>query len=139
MNSVNNIVKTLKASGFKNTKIRESLIEVLLKHQTPLSITEILSELSKSDLTPNKTTVYREIEFLRNQQILQEIEFGDGKKRYEISENHHHHIICLNCGLIKDLPMEQELNEEENKIIKNLGFKPIGHSLEFFGLCSKCQ
>ena len=51
----------------------------------------------------------------------------------------HHHIVCVNCGEIKDIPMEKDLAEEELKVIKKMGYKPIGHSLEFFGLCSKCQ
>ncbi len=133
------ILNSLKSQGFKMTPVRKTLVEVLLTSSSPLSIMEILQILKQKGLNPNKTTVYREIDFLKNRQILQEIEFGDGKKRYEISKTHHHHIICVNCGLIKDITMEKDLNKEEQKVIKKTGFKPIGHSLEFFGLCSNCQ
>lgn len=139
MQTSNDILKNLKSKGHKNTRAREAIIEILVKSRTPLSIPEILDLLAKLSLKPNKTTVYREIDFLKDQNLVKEIEFGDGKKRYEISSEHHHHIICVNCHSIKDIPMEKELNAKEMKIIKKLGYKPIGHSLEFFGLCQRCQ
>lgn len=139
MSNTFDILNSLKSQGFKVTPVRKALVEVLLTSSSPLSIIEILQILKQRDLNPNKTTVYREIEFLKKQDVLQEVELGDGKKRYEISQIHHHHIVCLNCGLIKDVPMEKDLNLEEAKVIKKMGFKPVGHSLEFFGLCHKCQ
>ena len=138
MNS-SSIIEGLKSKGHKNTKVRQALVEILLGTHSPLSITELLQNLSKKGLNPNKTTIYREIDFLKKQQILQEVEFGEGKKRYEIAKTHHHHIVCIKCNTIKDVPMEKDLNTAEQKILNKMGFKPIGHSLEFFGLCAKCQ
>lgn len=138
MNS-SSIIESLKSKGHKNTKIRQALVEILLSIHSPLSITELLQNLSKKGLKPNKTTVYREISLLKDLDTVQEVDFGDGKKMYEISEDHHHHIRCVQCNLIKDVPMDRELNDQERKILKNLGFKPVGHSLEFFGLCESCQ
>jgi Fe2+ or Zn2+ uptake regulation protein len=137
--NIQNILSDLKEKGLKNTRVRKSIIEILINSSTPLSVSEILEKLLKDHLNPNKTTIYREIEFLKKFQVLQEIDFGDGKKRYEISEDHHHHIICINCQTVSDIAMEKDLNNQEKQILKQLGFKPIGHSLEFFGLCSKCQ
>lgn len=134
-----NILKDLKSQGFKNTKVRQAIIEILMSSDAPLSIADIILSLSKKGLRPNKTTVYREITFLKNLDSLQEVDFGDGKKMYEISSVHHHHIRCIKCNLIKEVPMEQDLNATEQKILKKMGFKPIGHSLEFFGLCQRCQ
>lgn len=139
MKQTEEILKGLKSSGHKMTPVRKTLIEVLLTSDTPLSIEEIGSLLESKKLTPNKTTLYREVEFLKEQELLQEVNLSEGKKRYEISEDHHHHIICINCQTIKDVPMAQDLNQKEKEIIQKMGFKPIGHSLEFFGLCQNCQ
>lgn len=133
------IIKDLKSIGFKNTKVRQTLVELLLKADSPLSIADLLDNLFQVGLKPNKTTVYREIEFLKEQEILEEVDFGDGKKRYEISEEHHHHVVCVNCKTVADVPMEKDLDLKEKQILAGLGFKPVGHSLEFFGLCKNCQ
>ncbi len=125
--------------SFKITKVRSAMLALLAETSTPLSITEILLQLKKEDLSPNKTTIYRELEFLTNLGLVSDVDFGDGKKRYEESGEHHHHIICVNCKTIKDVKMDKDLDEFSAKIAKQAGFKPVGHSLEFFGLCSKCQ
>jgi Fe2+ or Zn2+ uptake regulation protein len=139
MKDLNLILGSLKTKGYKLTPVRKLIIEILINATSPLSISDLALKLRSKDLSPNKTTFYREVAFLKDLQILQEIDFGDGMKRYEISKEHHHHIVCIKCNIVKDVPMEKDLNSKEQKILKDLGFKPIGHSLEFFGLCSNCQ
>lgn len=139
MNQAATILKDIKSRGFKMTRVREAIINLLLENDTPLSIVDIINLLEKRRLKPNKTTIYREIEFLKREGFLQEVEFGEGKKRYEISSSHHHHVICIKCKRIENIEMEKDLNSQERKILKKMDFKPIGHSLEFFGLCSRCQ
>lgn len=133
------VLQSLKKSGHKITKVRTALLQILTKTPTPLSIADILLKLKQIKLVPNKTTVYREIEFLNNLGLIIGVDFGEGKKRYESSGKHHHHIICVNCKLIKDIFLETDLNLFNAKIAKVAGFKPVGHSLEFFGLCRNCR
>lgn len=123
----------------KNTKIRSALIQLFSKTSAPLSIREILSKLAVQGLKPNKTTIYRELEFLNKQGLTASVDFGEGKKRYEGSGQHHHHIICIKCQKIKDIHMDKDLEKFNTNVAKQAGFKPVGHSLEFFGLCSDCQ
>lgn len=124
---------------YKTTKVRTSLLEILQKTSSPLSVQEILVKLKGKKLNPNKTTIYREIEFLTNLGLVSEVDFGEGKKRYEALGDHHHHIICVNCKAIKDVSLDKDLDLFNAKIAKQAGFKPVGHSLEFFGLCQDCQ
>ncbi len=121
--------------NIRKTPVREAIIEILLGTNTPLSIAQIQNSLSKKKLNPNKTTVYREINFLKDLGRVAEVDFGEGKKMYEVATSHHHHIICINCKKVVDV----DFDLDEEKILKQKGFKPIGHSLEFFGLCKDCQ
>lgn len=133
------ILLNLKQQGHKITEVRMELINILLNSDTPLSIIDLINKLKEKKLKPNKTTVYREVEFLKNFKILEEVDFGEGKKRYEISNSHHHHVICINCKTIKDVSMDQDIDSFGKKVIEKTGFKSVGHSLEFFGLCKSCQ
>lgn len=133
-----NVLEELKNSGFKITKARKALIELLLESNQPLSVPEISSLLR--NLNANKTTIYREISFLIDQGVVKEIDFGESKKRYEYDfKKHHHHLVCVSCKRIEDIEVEANIEAEEKRIEKISGFRVVNHSLEFFGICRRCQ
>ena len=134
------IIGLLKRQGSKITKARLLLIEVLQKQHSPLTETELRFRLSLLGAKVNKTTVYRELAHLKAQRIVHEIDFGDGKKRYELaSSNHHHHAVCLNCKKIEDVPVGEDVAHIEKRFKKQRHFQITSHSLEFFGLCKSCS
>ncbi len=138
--TVFSIVAKLKTKGYKATKTRTNLIDILLKSQYPLAASDIKTQLAKIGNLPNKTTVYRELEFLKSQGVVLEVQLGEDKKRYESAFNkHHHHLVCMRCDQIEDVVLENELDRQVSKIARNKQFQVINHSLEFFGLCNKCQ
>lgn len=116
------------------TVIRKKIIGILTDATTPLSVQDILKKVKA-----NKTTIYRQFDFLKAKKIVVEIDLLDGKKRYELKERgHHHHLICTNCDRIQEINLGSDLKKEEKMIEKNNNFKVTKHSLEFFGLCDKC-
>ncbi len=135
------VLRKLQEDGFRQTKARRAIIELLILSKHPQTISEILTKLDNNfKLQVDKTTAYREISFLLDKQVAREIDFGDKKKRYESNiGDHHHHLVCTNCGKIEDFELEQDLKEDEQRIEKNKNFKVTSHSLEFFGLCSSCK
>ena len=134
------IVDQLKHKGFRTTKIRTSIINFFLDAKLPLSASDLLDFFENDKTTVNKTTVYRELEFLVKNNVIKEIEFGDRKKRYELDTgDHHHHLICLNCNKVQEIELESDLTSEEKKIEKEKDFQIVNHSLEFFGYCKNCQ
>lgn len=133
------IVLKLKTEGHRITPIREKIIDILSKSDSPSSAPELQKAFLVLKINVNKTTIYRELDFLLKKALINEVEFGDGKKRYELNNGHHHHLICLNCNKIADIGLETDLSKEEAKIEKETGFKIKSHSLEFFGYCKNCQ
>lgn len=121
--------------GDRMTKPRKHVLEILMKSRLPITAQEIHSKIKTIDLV----SVYRTIELLLKTGVVKELLFGDGKKRYEIvnGNDHHHHLICENCGDIEDIKMKEE---DLLKNVKNKSkFLIKEHKLEFFGLCSDCQ
>lgn len=141
MQSVDILKSALRTQGHKITKNRTAILEFLSSKTEPISADEILLHIQTEHQTVNKTTIYRELFFLFDKNFIHEVEFGDGKKRYEIALNrpHHHHIICVNCGKVKDIPLEKELEGQEKMIEEVTKYKLTSHMLEFFGLCENCK
>jgi Fur family transcriptional regulator, ferric uptake regulator len=139
MNAGSDLTEKLKSLDHRITPIRRHMFKFFSDNPSPVSAIDILDNFSSLGIDVNKTTVYREIEFLVKSGIIQEVEFGEGKKRYEVDTGrHHHHVICLNCKTIADVELEVDLHKEEKLIEAKTGFKVKNHSLEFFGLCPNC-
>ncbi len=135
------LTSALRTQGHKITKNRTAILEFLSNQDQPIAADEILAHIQSEHHDVNKTTIYRELFFLLENNFIDEIELGDGKKRYEIVLNrpHHHHIVCINCKKITDIPLEKELEGIEKDIEKTTGYTLSSHMLEFFGLCKSCK
>ena len=139
MSDISEINKTLLEKGYRSSPIRDAILKVLTTFSKPLSAGDIIELLEKNNLFPNKTTVYRETDKLLDESIIKEIDLLDGKKRYELNKNdHHHHVICRACGKVECVDMENDLDFMEKQIEKSTKFKIESHTLEFFGICEKC-
>lgn len=137
---IEEILIKLRENGLKVTKYRKALLNIFLKHAKPLSVHEILELLSQDGMAPNKTTIYREIDSLVELKYLESLDFGDERKRYELSSReHHHHLICESCKRIEDIVIKDDIHEIEKKLKVSSTFKIKSHTLEFFGICGHCQ
>lgn len=122
-------------AGLKNTPSRLAVLSVLKEKNNPLDVLQIF------ELTKDKTdlaTVYRTLETFLNNGLINRLEFGEGKYRYEIKRKDHHHLICRACERIEDVE-DKFMNKWENEIKVERGFLVSNHSLEFFGVCKQCQ
>lgn len=101
---------------------------------------ELKTKLEAKSIKVNKTTVYREVEFFKNEGLLSEVDLGDQVKRYELhSDDHRHHLVCVKCQKVEDIVLEGDLEALESHIKKSRNFQVLRHSLEFFGVCSACH
>lgn len=141
MVNLSTLNEKLRKRGYRSSNIREEILKVLTQTQGPISIASLQLGLQKSNLNPNKTSIYREIDTLLKECVIEEFDLGEGKKRYEIKplEGHHHHLICTSCGKIKCLEMDSDLEILTNQIEAKTGYKIFKHNLDFVGLCNTCQ
>jgi Fur family ferric uptake transcriptional regulator len=126
--------------NLKATKSRLNLFELLSNEKEPLSANEIHIRLgSKGALA----TTYRTLDHLCSTGLVSKVQHQNKTHAlYEIrfGREHHHHAICLSCGDMEDVSGcdAQYLNASARAHLKK--FKSIqSHSLEFFGLCRKCE
>jgi Fur family ferric uptake transcriptional regulator len=133
----------LRERGFRATPARTKLLEILCAADAPLSVVDILSIFSKDKYRVNKTTIYRDLEFLRDEEIVSVVRVDDAKVLYEIrSHSHHHHAVCTRCGVLIDIAnttLEKAVILLSRAIKRRTGFVAREHSVEMFGLCKQCQ
>ena len=128
----------LKAKGLKVTPARVAVLDFFTKSNEPLSIQNILDGIKHVKV--DQATVYRITEALKKIGLIREVNLEHGHAHFELNtKEHHHHIICENCGKVVDIS-NCNLKGLEKEVLNKSGFSRINrHSLEFFGLCSKCQ
>ena len=123
----------------KATPGRIALLEALQGEPHPISVDDLQKKLSKK---LNRVSVYRALEDLVEASLVRRIDISKDHALYEMSvgRKHHHHAVCTSCGHIEDISgcHTQELMKEARRGAK--GFSRIeDHSLEFFGICKKCE
>ncbi|MBO8136610.1 MAG: transcriptional repressor [Desulfotomaculum sp.] len=140
--TINEVSKILKQQEYKLTPQREQILRVLLENKDKhLSAEDVYTLVKKKTPDVGLATVYRTLELFLEHDIIHSVNFGDGCKRYEFGGqedgHHHHHAICLKCGKIIEIN-EDLLEELEDKVIKEQGFKITNHELKLFGYCRDC-
>jgi len=135
--------------GYRMTRPREAILDVLSKTQDHLSAEDIY--LAVHQFYPNigLTTVYRNLELLVDMSMVVKFEFGHGKAKYELadeysSKGHHHHLVCRGCSRIIDYSdfMKDEvqfLNNIQNGLSEKYDFKIVDHQIQFYGYCNLCK
>ncbi|MCX6428775.1 MAG: Fur family transcriptional regulator [Actinobacteria bacterium] len=84
------------------------------------------------------TTVYRSLQSLLGDKIVDVLRRDDGEAIYRLcGDSHHHHLVCKSCG--KAVEIEGGAIEKWAKAVAlEHGFRDIGHSAELFGTCADC-
>ena len=81
-------------------------------------------------------TVYRALELLSELGLVRRLDLGDGP-RYELAEDHHHHLICEDCGSVTEF---EQCPLDLQRLPRVGGdFEVRAHSLEVYGRCSDCR
>ncbi len=121
----------------RNTEVRQAIIEILESAQKPLVAKYLLALLERKGLSPNKTTVYRQLEKMEADGVIHKVFISDREASYEKMKDHHHHLVCGGCGKIEDVDLYDE--KFIKKLLSQKGFATIDHRLEIFGFCLSCS
>lgn len=83
-------------------------------------------------------TVYNNLKKLTKNNIIQEVYVKNGPSRFDKNPSVHYHMICNNCGEMKDLSYPI-LNEIEYFARGLHNFVTSSHEFNLYGICDKCQ
>jgi Fur family ferric uptake transcriptional regulator len=134
----------LRASGERYTAKRRALVDVLSRAERPVAMPDILAEAR--DLA--QSSAYRNLVVLERAGVAQRVATGSGEGyvRFELAEDlteHHHHVVCSNCGRVQDFTTSPTLERTLDHLIgdaaRQTGFELETHSLDLIGLCETCS
>ena len=132
------IFQKIRACNGRITKIKQSIVDILLQKGCLISQSDILGHLKKKKISPDRSTLFRELSFLTKNQIILKNTIAD-IDYYEIPHRHPHHAICMKCNQIDKVDACSSLKKQEKEISEKNNFHTINHSLEFYGYCQKCR
>jgi Fur family ferric uptake transcriptional regulator len=129
----------LREKGHRLTPQRMLVIEALHNADRHISAEEIYKQLHGRYPYANISTVYRTLELLKKLDLVTETDFGEGRVRYHVAENgHHHHLVCRSCGKIIDL-QESALHPLKDTLLQKYGFAADLRHLAISGECRACR
>jgi len=138
---LNDFKVLLKKSNLKFTIQREVILETLYnsdEHLTPEALHQLIQK-KYPDLNTGIATVYRTLALLEDSNVVTSLSFGAQGKKYELgAKDHHDHLICTECGSITEF-VDEEIENRQHEITKELGFKMSDHSMQIYGICKNCQ
>lgn len=131
------IAKKLQQKGYRLTSQRQQILDALTSY--PQSVLEIISFLKSKGVSVDKVTIYRTLDCFVELGVVAKTQFKDKTAKYEllIASNHHHHLVCDQCGSVEDIPLDDSILLK--RVRKQTDFQVKSHSLEFFGICANCQ
>ncbi len=128
------ITERCEAKGLRMTGQRRVIAETLESSKDHPDVEELFARASARDPNISIATVYRTVKLFDEAGILERVEFGDGRARYEDAEREHHdHLIDMNTGQVIEF-VDPEIEALQEKIAKKLGYKLKGHKLELYGV-----
>ncbi len=130
-------ISLLRRPGIRMTQQRLAIMEYLTTSNSHPTAEEIYRELNKKLPNISNTTVYNNLNFLKEQGLIQELIFGQSCSRYEWRTRPHYHVICTECGKIDDFELP-ELNRLEEAAQRESNFQISGHLFELYGICTEC-
>jgi Fur family ferric uptake transcriptional regulator len=128
------ILERCEAKGLRMTGQRRVIAQVLEDSDDHPDVEELYARATALDPKISIATVYRTVKLFDEAGILDRVEFGDGRARYEDAEREHHdHLIDMTTGQVIEF-VDPEIEALQEKIARRLGYRLKGHKLELYGV-----
>ncbi|WP_099827572.1 Fur family transcriptional regulator [Oceaniglobus indicus] len=131
------IIDRCEAKGLRMTEQRRTIASVLEDSPDHPDVEILYARATERDPRISLATVYRTVKLFEEAGILEKLEFGDGRARYEDAErDHHDHLIDLSTGAVIEF-VDPEIEALQERIAAKLGYELKGHRMELYGIPKK--
>jgi len=129
----------LRQAGLKITAPRLKILSLLEQASTRhLSAEDIYKALLESGEDIGLATVYRVLTQFETAGLVKRQNFEEGYSVFELNQGpHHDHLVCIKCGKVDEF-VDKIIEQRQEAVAKQNGYKMTDHSLIIYGICNKC-
>jgi Fur family ferric uptake transcriptional regulator len=139
MSEPNSIVAALDAGGYRLTRPRRALADLIAAHDGHFTAAELEEAARRRGIGVSRATMFRALDLLAELEVLERIDLPNGEHAYvPCVQAHHHHLVCSRCGRVSEVE-DCGVAEAVAEIARRTGYRIESHRLELFGLCRHCQ
>jgi Fur family ferric uptake transcriptional regulator len=136
MPELDSLTRRLETLGHRITPARAAVIAAVLTQGGHFSVDDIL----RTARNVGRATVFRTMRLLTDIDILCRVLLEDGSLHYRVSRrgDHHHHLVCVSCGNVRELE-DCAVGDLVRDLAADTEYDIEGHWLEFYGRCASCR
>ncbi len=129
----------IRKMNLKVTPQRILILQTLHEGRVHITAQELYEKVQKINSDVGFATVYRFLKGMAESRVVTELRMGSMPTRYELTpKKHHDHMTCTACGKIVEF-QNKNIEDHQEKVAKQYGFKLTHHVLELYGICTSCQ
>jgi len=132
------IIETLRKKGYKATTQRIAICRFILHGRDHPSAQRIYDEVKKVHPTVSLATVYKTLQILTEQGLIQELGLPKSKARFDSHMETHINLVCLQCGNIQDFD-DNTAREMIDRVTAKAEFTRTGQRIDIYGVCKTCR
>lgn len=135
------VSRAVSRAGLRMTGPRRAVADLLAKRGGQFTAEELLAESRNRGLDIGRATIFRTLDLLGRLNLVERVDLPSGEHAYLLCDpEHHHHVICAQCGRAESFAIEDRgLSEGLEQIGLATGYQIDAHRLEVYGLCPDCQ
>jgi Fur family peroxide stress response transcriptional regulator len=132
------IIDTLRKKGYKATAQRIAICRFVLNSREHPNAQKIYAEVKKIHPTVSLATVYKTLQILTEQGLIQELNLSGSKARFDSYVKPHVNLVCLQCGKIQDID-DNAAREMVERVTTKAEFTRTGQRIDIYGICKACK
>lgn len=132
----------LRREGLRMTPERSAILAEIFKIEGHFQPDDLLVRFRTNGVRISRATIYRTLDLLVTCGLVRRETFAGGT-HYERAHNvkghaHHDHLVCSSCGAIFEFH-NSEIERLQERVCREFGFEPHGHSHQISGHCADCR
>lgn len=123
------------------TTNRRAVVEALAAAGAPITLPDLL----EADASLAQSSAYRTLSVMVDAGVVRRLVHVGDHAHFELAEDlteHHHHLICEQCGTVADVTLPDEVEAAMDHTFQAVagaaGFTPAHHAVDIYGTCGDC-